>query len=64
MTGLPVIGPWPEKPKGHHPVSDDGPLSEFVYVWVSAASSEPGSRPKKVDANNGDEDDAQHTHDW
>jgi hypothetical protein len=38
-------------------------LSESFTSGVSAASSEPGGRPKKADANNGDEDDAQHTHD-
>jgi hypothetical protein len=34
-----------------------------IRFSVSAASSGRGGRPKKTDANNGDEDDAQNTHD-
>jgi hypothetical protein len=38
-------------------------LWESSRLCISAASSGRGGRPKKADANNGDENDAQHTHD-
>ena len=64
-TGLTLLIGRPEKPKGHHPVSDDGPWSELEdLVSSSAASSARGRRPKKADANNGQKSkDARHTHD-
>jgi hypothetical protein len=50
------------KTEGPSPGVDDGPLAISILRSISAASSGRGGRPKKTDANNGDENDAQNTH--